>query len=68
MANHIAARIERGDLPPESPLPSERRLADEYGVSLGSARHATRILRYRGLVTTTRSKGTFVAEQSKRRR
>ncbi|WP_312871649.1 winged helix-turn-helix domain-containing protein [Amycolatopsis acididurans] len=62
MANHLAARIEAGELTPNTPLPSERRLADEYGVSLGTARHATRLLRYRGLVITIRSKGTYVAD------
>jgi DNA-binding GntR family transcriptional regulator len=66
MAHHIAARIERGELKPDTPLPSERRLASEYGVSLGSARHATRLLRYRGLVVTVRSKGTYVAERPTR--
>lgn len=62
MADHIAARIDAGELPPNKPLPSERRLADEYGVSLGTARHATRLLRYRGLVITIRSKGTYVTD------
>ena len=62
MANHLAARIETGDLTPNKPLPSERRLAEEYGVSLGTARHATRLLRFRGLVVTIRSKGTYVTD------
>lgn len=60
MADHLAARIEEGDLLPNRPLPAERRLADEYGVSLGTARRATELLRERGLVITLRSKGTFV--------
>jgi GntR family transcriptional regulator len=60
MADHLAARIEEGDLPLNQPLPAERRLADEYGVSLGTARRATELLRERGLVITLRSKGTFV--------
>lgn len=63
MAEHLAARIEAGELAPNTPLPSERRLAQEYGVSLGTARHATRLLRYRGLIVTIRSKGTYVAER-----
>lgn len=60
MADHLAARIDAGDLPAGRPLPNERSLADEYGVSLGTARHATRILHQRGLVITFRSKGTYV--------
>ncbi|GAB3581567.1 hypothetical protein GCM10027445_53620 [Amycolatopsis endophytica] len=63
VAAHIADRIRSGQLPVYAPLPSERRLAVEYGVSLGSVRHATRILRAQGFVMTIRSKGTFVAPQ-----
>lgn len=62
VAEHIAHRIKSGELKPNSPLPAERRLADEYGVSLGSARHATQLLREWGLVITVRSKGTYVAD------
>lgn len=62
LADHIAGLIERGKLRPHTPLPAERRLAEEYGVSLGTARRATRVLRKRGLVVTLRSKGTFVTE------
>jgi GntR family transcriptional regulator len=62
MAEHLAARIKAGELAPNTPLPAERRLADEYGVSLGTARHATRLLRRRGLVITIRSKGTYIAD------
>jgi DNA-binding GntR family transcriptional regulator len=63
MADHLAARIEAGEMAPNTPLPSERRLAEEYGVSLGTARHATRLLRYRGLVITIRSKGTYITDR-----
>jgi aminoglycoside phosphotransferase (APT) family kinase protein len=49
-------------LKPNTPLVAERRLADEYGVSLGTARRATELLRDRGLVFTLRSKGTFIAD------
>ena len=66
MADHLAARIEAGELRPNRPLPAERRLAVEYGVSLGTARHATQILRERGLVFTIRSKGTFIADETRR--
>lgn len=60
MATHIAERIRSGDLKPDTPLPAERRLAEEYGVSLGTARRATELLRDQNLVMTLRSKGTFV--------
>ncbi|GLY71247.1 hypothetical protein Atai01_78660 [Amycolatopsis taiwanensis] len=60
LADHLAHLITTGQLPPNKPLPAERRLADEYGVSLGTARRATEELRLRGLVYTLQSKGTFV--------
>jgi DNA-binding GntR family transcriptional regulator len=66
MADHIAARIASGELEANTTLPSERRLAQEYGVALGTARHATRLLKYRGLVVTIRSKGTYIAEGKKK--
>ena len=62
LAAHIRARINNGELAPNTPLPSEHDLAYEYGVSLGTVRHATRLLRFRGLVVTIRSKGTYVSE------
>jgi GntR family transcriptional regulator len=65
LAEVIADRIESGELPPHTPLPSERHLATQYGVSLGSARHATRLLRLRGLVVTVKSKGTYVADRDR---
>jgi GntR family transcriptional regulator len=60
LADHLARMIATGEIPPNKPLPAERRLADEYGVSLGTARRATDELRIRGLVHTLRSKGTYV--------
>ncbi|WP_285485881.1 winged helix-turn-helix domain-containing protein [Amycolatopsis taiwanensis] len=60
MAEHIELRIKSGDLKPYTALPAERRLAEEYGVSLGTARRATELLRERQVVFTLRSKGTFV--------
>nr|WP_240323303.1 MULTISPECIES: winged helix-turn-helix domain-containing protein [Amycolatopsis] len=62
MADHLAQLIETGRLRPGTPLPAERRLAQQYDVSLGTARHATQLLRARGLVVTVPAKGTFVAD------
>lgn len=60
MVDHLTARIASGDLAVNTTLPAEVPLARQYGVSLGTARGATEILRERGLVATLRSKGTFV--------
>lgn len=68
LANHLAERITSGELAPHTRLPAERRLAEVYGVSLGTARHATQLLRERGLVITIRSRGTFVAGAPERQR
>lgn len=65
VADHLADRIATGDLPMKTRFPAEMRLCWEYGVSLGTIRHATKILRERGLVVTVRSKGTFVVRGRK---
>lgn len=66
LADHIARGIESGQLRPGTSLPSERELAKNHAVSLGTARHATDLLRRRGLVVTIRSKGTFVTDRRDR--
>lgn len=64
VADHLAKRIEAGELVPGAMLPGERDLAQEYGVALGTIRRATGELRERGLVMTLPAKGTFVREQA----
>lgn len=58
MAEHLANRISSGELTPHTLLPAEKKLAFEYGVALGTARRAIRLLQRRGLVITIRSKGS----------
>ncbi len=41
-------------------LPSERSLADEYGVAYTTVRHAMEVLRERGIIVTVHGRGTFV--------
>lgn len=65
MADHLAKRIAAGELTANTTLPAEVQLARQYGVSLGTSRRATEVLRERGLVATLRSKGTFVVDRSK---
>lgn len=60
VADHIAARIDAGELRQSVRLPGERELAEEYGVALGTARRALVELRERGLVVTLPGKGTFI--------
>jgi DNA-binding GntR family transcriptional regulator len=44
-------------------LPGERSLAEEYGVSYGSVRHAMQLLRERGLIRTIHGRGTFATPE-----
>ena len=61
VADHIAARIEAGELPTGARLPAERDLAADYQVAVGTARRAVEELRQRGLVVTLPAKGTYVS-------
>jgi DNA-binding GntR family transcriptional regulator len=58
VADDIQRRITEGEITMK--LPSERSIADEYGVAYTSARHAMAILRERGLIVTVHGRGTFV--------
>lgn len=60
MADHLALRIETGDLPEGGRLPNERELAAEYGVAVGTARRAVRELADRGLVRIMPGRGVVV--------
>ena len=60
LANILAAKIQAGEI--RGRLPSERDLAEEYGVAYGTVRRAMGLLRERGLVVSVHGRGTFVAE------
>ena len=66
VANLLRKRIESGELPPGSPLPSEARLTQEYGIGREAVRMAMALLRSEGLVSTVRGHGTRVRETPKR--
>ncbi len=59
IADIIAARITAGTY--TAKLPAERALAEEFGVSYITQRHAMAILRERGLIVSIHGRGTFVA-------
>jgi DNA-binding GntR family transcriptional regulator len=61
VADAIAARIAAGYYPCK--LPSERALAEEFGVCYITMRHAMAILRERALIVSIHGRGTFVASQ-----
>jgi GntR family transcriptional repressor for pyruvate dehydrogenase complex len=60
LAAHLETRIVRGELPPGTKLPSERRLAERYGVSRPIVREALRSLVERDLVEIHPARGAFV--------
>ena len=59
-ADFIAGEVESGRLKPGDRLPSERDLADQWGVAYLTVRRAMQELRERGLVVSVQGKGTFV--------
>ena len=55
----LAGRIERGEIAPGKPVPSESSLMGEYGISRDTVRKAMDVLRSDGLVVTVQGKGSF---------
>jgi DNA-binding FadR family transcriptional regulator len=60
LADLLRDQITSGELAPGEALPSELRLAQEYGISRTTVRQAIAQLRTEGLVTVDRPRGTFV--------
>lgn len=58
----LADRIQSGELPPGSRIPSERALSQEYGVSRMTVRQAITDLVNRGLLVPYPGNGTYVTE------
>lgn len=57
---HLVHRVLTGEWKPGQLLPSEFKLADEYGLSQGTVRKAIEEMASEGLVTRQAGKGTFV--------
>jgi GntR family transcriptional regulator len=60
LAAILREQIERGDLPPNRPIPSVARLQQEYGLARGTILHTVRVLVAEDLVYVVPGKGTFV--------
>jgi len=58
----IIGRIQRGELPPGSPVPSENEIIEEYRVSNTTARKVLNELENGNWVTRVKGKGTFVRD------
>lgn len=56
----LQRRIESGEYPPGSLLPSEHQLSDEFQIARPTAVRALRVLRQDGWIETQQGKGSFV--------
>ena len=66
VAEHIAARIEAGDLIGGQRMAPERDVATEYGVAYNTIRKSMELLRQQGLIVTMHGRGTFVVPEDQR--
>ncbi|MDQ1294089.1 MAG: GntR family transcriptional regulator [Actinomycetota bacterium] len=64
IAEDLRARIERGELAPGEPLPSETEMITRYGVSRITVRHAVAALRASGLVVTEHGRASRVRPEA----
>src|SRR6266566_666022 len=68
IADDIRAKIETGEYPPASQLPTYDELAARYHCSVAATRRAIDLLKQQGLVITVQGKGSFVRERPRARR
>ena len=59
IAADLRARVESGEYPPDSRLPSKSQMIERYGVALATVNRAVDELRKLGLVETVHGVGTF---------
>ena len=64
IVEQIEQSIRSGDLKPGQQLPSERELAERFGVSRTAVREAIKTLREKGLAEAYSGRGTFITEPS----
>lgn len=63
LAGLLEQKIDSGEYPPGSQLPTENRLADEYGVSVITVRGAMKLLQDQGRIERFAGRGTFVLDR-----
>ena len=56
----LQRRIENGEYPPGSLMPSEHQLSGEFGIARPTVVRALRVLRQEGWIETQQGKGSFV--------
>lgn len=65
VSSELEARIQRGDYAPGAQLPTEKVLAETFGVSRAVVREAIARLKADGMIETRQGSGAFVAETPK---
>jgi len=65
LADILSAKIRSGGYPVASKIPSENRLAAEFGIGRPTVRQATDFLIRKGLLLRKRGSGTYVCAQTK---
>jgi DNA-binding GntR family transcriptional regulator len=65
IVDYVTARIEAGDWEPGHRLPSERDMADRWGVAYLTIRRAMAVLRDKGLIVSVQGRGTYVKARPK---
>ncbi|ATY14179.1 GntR family transcriptional regulator [Amycolatopsis sp. AA4] len=60
LAASLREAIQRGEYAPDSTLPKQEELAQDYGVNINTVRKAVGVLEAEGLVTPIRRRGTVV--------
>jgi DNA-binding GntR family transcriptional regulator len=63
VADGLRSAIGDGTLKPGQPLPKQPELAEQYGVSVGTVKHALRVLREEALIVSRRGEGARVHSQ-----
>lgn len=63
IALHLRQAISAGDYLPGDRLPSQRELAQTYGVAMNTAREACRLLAEGGLIIRQQGRGVFVTKR-----
>lgn len=63
LRNLVMRRIEAGEFPPDSPIPSERDLSETLGISRMTVRQALNRLVVEGVLYREKGRGTFVSRQ-----
>lgn len=64
LADSLREQIVSGELPPRTPLPSAKTLAQEHGIAIGTVTRAVDVLRAEGLVRTVPGRGVWVVGRS----